>query len=163
LDLTTAGFTRVKPKMTGRPSYPPKDLLKLYIYGYLNRVRLSRRLEAGGADVAGPRLSSHRRPCESRRRRNSLGRRDRAVRPSQLRARLCPRGQTMSSHNRRRASQLVDDKEHLAEWVLGKAAQEAEEHDGIQRAFVTSARLAHNLRCVLNLVGFTELMAGLAA
>ena len=32
--------------MTGRPGYDPADLLKLYIYGYLNRVRSSRRLEA---------------------------------------------------------------------------------------------------------------------
>src|SRR6202012_326008 len=46
LDLTAAGFIRVKPKSTGRPGYAPKDLLKLYIYGYLNRVRSSRRLEA---------------------------------------------------------------------------------------------------------------------
>jgi transposase len=46
LDLTAAGFIRVQPKMTGRPGYAPKDLLKLYIYGYLNRVRSSRRLEA---------------------------------------------------------------------------------------------------------------------
>lgn len=46
LDLTKAGFTRVEPKATGRPGYAPGDLLKLYIYGYLNRVRSSRRLEA---------------------------------------------------------------------------------------------------------------------
>src|SRR5438477_1531804 len=46
LDLAAAGFGRVQPKMTGRPGYAPKDLLKLYIYGYLNRVRSSRRLEA---------------------------------------------------------------------------------------------------------------------
>jgi transposase len=46
LDLTTAGFVRVTAKATGRPGYDPKDLLKLYIYGYLNRVRSSRRLEA---------------------------------------------------------------------------------------------------------------------
>lgn len=46
LDLTTAGFIRVDPKRTGRPGYDPADLLKLYIYGYLNRVRSSRRLEA---------------------------------------------------------------------------------------------------------------------
>src|ERR1700709_604682 len=45
LDLATAGFIRVTPKLTGRPGYDPKDLLKLYIYGYLNRVRSSRRLE----------------------------------------------------------------------------------------------------------------------
>jgi transposase/IS5 family transposase len=46
LDLTAAGFGRVQPKETGRPGYAPADLLKLYIYGYLNRVRSSRRLEA---------------------------------------------------------------------------------------------------------------------
>ena len=46
LDLTAAGFNRVTPKATGRPGYAPGDLLKLYIYGYLNRVRSSRRLEA---------------------------------------------------------------------------------------------------------------------
>jgi transposase len=46
LDLTAAGFIRVAPKPTGRPGYAPNDLLKLYIYGYLNRVRSSRRLEA---------------------------------------------------------------------------------------------------------------------
>ena len=46
LDLTAAGFTRVTFKPTGRPGYAPTDLLKLYIYGYLNRIRSSRRLEA---------------------------------------------------------------------------------------------------------------------
>src|SRR6201984_3614448 len=40
------GFARVIPKATGRPGYAPGDLLKLYIYGYLNRVCSSRRLEA---------------------------------------------------------------------------------------------------------------------
>ena len=46
LDLAAASFSRVEPKVTGRPAYAPADLLKLYIYGYLNRVRSSRRLEA---------------------------------------------------------------------------------------------------------------------
>jgi transposase/IS5 family transposase len=46
LDLAAAGFARVRPRETGRPGYAPRDLLKLYIYGYLNRVRSSRRLEA---------------------------------------------------------------------------------------------------------------------
>ena len=46
LDLAAAGFSRVAPEKTGRPGYAPGDLLKLYIYGYLNRVRSSRRLEA---------------------------------------------------------------------------------------------------------------------
>jgi len=46
LDLAAAGFADVEPKQTGRPGYALGDLLKLYIYGYLNRVRSSRRLEA---------------------------------------------------------------------------------------------------------------------
>ena len=45
LDLGKLGFVRVDPKATGRPSYHPAVLLKLYIYGYLNRVPSSRRLE----------------------------------------------------------------------------------------------------------------------
>jgi transposase len=45
LDLVGAGFARVEAKATGRPGYAPGDLLKLYIYRYLNRVRSSRRLE----------------------------------------------------------------------------------------------------------------------
>jgi transposase len=44
--FAAAGFARVVPEATGRPGYAPGDLLKLYIYGYLNRVRSSRRLEA---------------------------------------------------------------------------------------------------------------------
>lgn len=46
LDLGDAGFVRAQPKATGRPGYHPADMLKLYLYGYLNRVRSSRRLEA---------------------------------------------------------------------------------------------------------------------
>src|SRR5215204_6393521 len=46
LDLAALGFVGTVPKATGRPGYAPADLLKLYIYGYLNRVRSSRRLEA---------------------------------------------------------------------------------------------------------------------
>ena len=45
LDLGDLGFSGVDPKDTGRPSYHPSVLLKLYIYGYLNRVQSSRRLE----------------------------------------------------------------------------------------------------------------------
>ena len=45
-DLERAGFVRATAKDTGRPGYHPSDLLKLYLYGYLNRVRSSRRLEA---------------------------------------------------------------------------------------------------------------------
>lgn len=46
LDLATLGFTRTRPAETGRPGYDPRVLLKLYLYGYLQRIRSSRRLEA---------------------------------------------------------------------------------------------------------------------
>ena len=46
LDLAKAGFTKATFKQTGRPPYDPRDLLKLYIYGYFNRIRSSRRLMA---------------------------------------------------------------------------------------------------------------------
>jgi len=45
LDLGKLGFEGVVPEVTGRPSYHPSALLKLYIYGYLNRVQSSRRLQ----------------------------------------------------------------------------------------------------------------------
>src|SRR6476661_5392034 len=45
LDLADLGFEGVEPAATGRPAYHPSVLLKLYIYGYLNRVQSSRRLE----------------------------------------------------------------------------------------------------------------------
>jgi transposase len=45
LDLLELGFGRAEPEATGRPGYHPSVLLKLYIYGYLNRVQSSRRLE----------------------------------------------------------------------------------------------------------------------
>jgi transposase len=45
LDLAELGFDGADPEVTGRPSYHPSVLLKLYIYGYLNRVQSSRRLE----------------------------------------------------------------------------------------------------------------------
>jgi len=45
LDLKALGFARASSKATGRPPYDPADLLMLYLYGYLNRVRSSRRLE----------------------------------------------------------------------------------------------------------------------
>src|SRR5260370_35505284 len=44
LDLAELGFSGVDPEVTGRPSYHPSVLLKLYIYAYLNRVQSSRRL-----------------------------------------------------------------------------------------------------------------------
>src|ERR671910_3101413 len=45
LDVAGLGFVRAVPASTGRPAYDPRDLLKLYIYGYFNEVRSSRRLE----------------------------------------------------------------------------------------------------------------------
>jgi transposase len=45
LDLTALGFERARPKATGRPGYHPSVLLKIYLYGYLNRIQSSRRLE----------------------------------------------------------------------------------------------------------------------
>jgi len=45
LDLAEMSFEGIEPAATGRPSYDPSALLKLYIYGYLNRVQSSRRLE----------------------------------------------------------------------------------------------------------------------
>jgi transposase len=46
LGMAELGFERSQPAETGRPGYDPRDLLKLYLYGYLNQVRSSRRLEA---------------------------------------------------------------------------------------------------------------------
>ena len=45
LELRHLGFDGVDPAATGRPAYHPSPMLKLYIYGYLNRVQSSRRLE----------------------------------------------------------------------------------------------------------------------
>lgn len=45
LNLSKLGFNRTPPADTGRPSYHPSTLLKIYIYGYLNRIQTSRRLE----------------------------------------------------------------------------------------------------------------------
>ena len=45
LDLHALGFAGVVPEATGRPAYHPATMLKVYLYGYLNRVQSSRRLE----------------------------------------------------------------------------------------------------------------------
>src|SRR5436189_5117074 len=44
LEFARLGFSKVAAEATGRPPYDPGDLLKLYVYGYLNQVRSSRRL-----------------------------------------------------------------------------------------------------------------------
>ena len=46
MDMAGLAFDRAEPAETGRPGYDPRDLLKLYMYGYLQQVRSSRRLEA---------------------------------------------------------------------------------------------------------------------
>jgi transposase len=46
LDVGGLGFVRAEAAETGRPGYDPRDLLKLYLYGYLQQIRSSRRLEA---------------------------------------------------------------------------------------------------------------------
>ena len=48
LDLAALGFAGMTPAATGRPAYHPSTLLKIYLYGYLNRVQSSRRLEREG-------------------------------------------------------------------------------------------------------------------
>ena len=45
LDLASLGFAGVEPKATGRPAYHPATMLKIYLYGYLNRIQSTRRLE----------------------------------------------------------------------------------------------------------------------
>jgi transposase len=45
LDLEALDFSGVVPEVTGRPAYHPATLLKIYLYGYLNRIQSSRRLE----------------------------------------------------------------------------------------------------------------------
>ena len=45
LDLAELGFSGMTPAATGRPAYHPSTLLKIYLYGYLNRLQSSRRLE----------------------------------------------------------------------------------------------------------------------
>src|SRR2546426_451580 len=46
LEMAALGFERAEAAETGRPGYDPRDLLKLYLYGYLQQIRSSRRLEA---------------------------------------------------------------------------------------------------------------------
>jgi len=46
LDMSALGFERAQASTSGRPAYDPRDLLRLYLYGYLNRIRSSRKLES---------------------------------------------------------------------------------------------------------------------
>src|SRR5215212_4797458 len=65
LDLAALGFSGVTPAATGRPAYHPSTLLKIYLYGYLNRVQSSRRLERE-AQRNGWRPTSRRLPTSAR-------------------------------------------------------------------------------------------------
>jgi transposase len=67
LDLSRLGFDGVAPETTGRPSYHPAVLLKLYIYGYLNRVQSSRRLEREAGRSPKPTQSTLRDPTAANR------------------------------------------------------------------------------------------------
>ena len=60
LNLSRLGFEGVTPEATGRPSYQPSVLLKHYVYGYLNRVQSSRRLEREALRKGG-----HRGSCQN--------------------------------------------------------------------------------------------------
>src|SRR5271169_4812941 len=71
LNLASAGFAGVDAKVMGRPGYAPGDLLKVYIYGYLNRVRSSWRL-AGSVKANKYRRFSASNPAERRDRRRIL-------------------------------------------------------------------------------------------
>ena len=44
MDIESMGFMRWAPSRTGRPAYDPRDLLKMYLYGYFNKIRSSRKL-----------------------------------------------------------------------------------------------------------------------
>jgi transposase len=78
LDLGALGFGGVDPEATGRPSYHPSVLLKLYIYGYLNRVQSSRRLEhEAGRNVEVMWLMRNPRQCGHRFRRKAATQSDR--------------------------------------------------------------------------------------
>jgi transposase len=66
LDLEALGFEGMRPAFTGRPSYHPAVLLKIYIYGYLNRIQSSRRLEREcQRNVELMWLTGRLRPCEN--------------------------------------------------------------------------------------------------
>lgn len=59
LDVRGLRFGPSVPAATGRPPYDPRDLLKLYLYGYLNDVRSSRRLEREWLRITGASDFSH--------------------------------------------------------------------------------------------------------
>ena len=144
LDLSSLGFDGIVPEATGRPGYHPSVLLKIYIYGYLNQVQSSRRLErevSNRAELADhfsiPRCG-HARPmlCSCRRR---SGRR------------LAPRhGFRFKNKLYSLDSSLIDLSLAVFPWAyyaLGKAAMKLHlglDHDGMLPAFavVTESRIS---------------------
>ena len=66
LDLAKLGFARAQAASTGRPPYNPADLLKLYLYGYLQRIRSSRRLEAEASRFRESSKTCYRQASDSR-------------------------------------------------------------------------------------------------
>ena len=71
LDLAALGFAGITPAATGRPAYHHSTLLKIYLYGYLNRLQSSRRLEretqrcgSPAPEIAGPRRALTSRQCD---------------------------------------------------------------------------------------------------
>jgi transposase len=66
LELRDLGFDGVDPAATGRPAYHPSAMLKLYIYGYLNRVQSSRRLEREAGRLQCAKCGRHHEPSDCR-------------------------------------------------------------------------------------------------
>ena len=64
LDFKALGFAHLQPKKTGNPPYHPALMLRIYLYGYLNRVRSSRKLEAEcGRNLEMQWLCNYQIPC----------------------------------------------------------------------------------------------------
>ena len=145
LDLTAAGFVRVASKVTGRPGYAPKDLLKLYVYGYLNRVRSSRRLEA-----------EIRSRCTGGKFRTVSRLENEAV-LDRMQARLAKRPGVLD----RRRETVEHPFGTIKQW-MNQGAFLMRGLEKVRAEFSLTA-LAYNLRRVLNIVGFSGLMAALAA
>ena len=98
LDMSGLGFVRAEPAETGRPGYDPRDLLKLYLYGYLQQIRSSRRLEnecqrnvelSGVLRVGGPKRGTGGRTQQGRRGSEETARAQRTGSPLHARHHWC--------------------------------------------------------------------------
>src|SRR5947199_7512812 len=141
LDLEAAGFARVEPKVTGRPGYAPADLLKLYIYGYLNRVRSSRRLEA----------ETHRNIAPANRFR-AVSRLENEAVLDRMQARIAQR------------PDILDQRRETVEHPFGTIKQWMNQGAFLMRGLekvrgeFSLTALAYNLRRVLNIMEFPKLI-----